>query len=124
MIFRKNKLVLVTLLTCLLALNFNLVEAKKAFSDEELTKFIYTNSSIYQLQLAAKQQLSNVKTKEKQQQIANGFQAQSIQVVEKSGLTVDEYNKIATNLEADKKLQKRVTSIVEDLKKEASKQSK
>ena len=121
MTFKNKKQVLVTLFTMLLASSFTLVEAKKKFSDEELTKFIYGNSSVYQLQLAAKQQFAAAKTKEQQQQIANNFQSRSVQLVQKSGLSLDKYNTIATDLQSNEDLQKRVNSLVEDLQKKASK---
>jgi hypothetical protein len=97
-------------------------DAKTAYSNEELKSFIIANAGLYQLQQQAFSQMQNTESDQQKQEIMETANQQMLQVLQRSGLTADEYNAMGQTIQADVQLQDKVQTIAADLFKQEERQ--
>lgn len=97
-------------------------DAKTTYSNEELKSFIIANAGLYQLQQQAFSQMQNTESDQQKQEIMETANQQMLQVLQRSGLTADEYNAMGQTIQADVQLQDKVQTIAADLFKQEERQ--
>jgi hypothetical protein len=75
------------------------------YSDANLTSFLVANTTV-------------VKIQEQKKRLINDFEQKAIQVIQSSGLTLDEYNSIVNDLRQDEELKNRLKALIEKLNQE------
>jgi Domain of unknown function (DUF4168) len=90
-------------------------DAETKYSNEELKSFIIANAGLYQLQQQAFSQMRNTESDQQKQEIMETANQQMLQVLQRSGLTADEYNAMGQTIQADAQLQDKVQTIASDL---------
>ncbi len=121
MIFKgkKNSIILTASLSALLLLLPGAVSAQESSDAEynrgELESFIMANSGIYQLRQQVDALMPQTETDEQKQQVMQAFDQQASQVVTQSGLTIEEYQTMSENIQADPALQDRTNSVAQEM---------
>jgi hypothetical protein len=82
--------------------------AQDQFTEDDLQSFAVAVVQIERINASVQQELQTIETPEEQQQMQQQAQAQMIQVIESEGMTVDDYNQIATAVQTDPNLAQRI----------------
>lgn len=82
--------------------------AQQQFDEETLSSFAVAAVQIQQIGEAAQQQLQAAEAPDQEQQVQMQAQQQMLQAVEAEGLTVEQYNEIATAAQADPELAQQI----------------
>lgn len=91
------------------------VDGKTDYSNDELKSFITANVGIYQVQQQVATQMPSMETEEQKQELVLAANQQMEQVLQKTGLTADEYNAMGQTIQSDVQLQEKVNSIATEL---------
>lgn len=93
----------------------SVASAQEQYTDQDLQTFASAVIQIEQINMEAQQQVQAADTPEEQQQVQAQAQAQMVQVIEAEGLTVDEYNEIATAVQTDPELAQMIQQHIMDM---------
>ncbi len=93
----------------------SVASAQEQYTDQELQTFASAVIQIEQISMDAQQQAQAADTPEEQQEVQAQAQAQMVQVIEAEGLSVDQYNEIATDVQADPDLAERIQQHIMEL---------
>jgi hypothetical protein len=93
----------------------SLAGAQEQFTDQDLQTFASAVIQIERINMEVQQQVQAAETPEEQQQVQAQAQAQMVQVIEAEGLTVDEYNEIATAVQTDPQLAEQIQQHLMDM---------
>lgn len=83
-------------------------------TEEKLEKFVDALSEITVIRQAAAAELESAADMERAEQVHREAQEQMIEAVEGAGLSVDEYNRIATRMGTDQDLSERIHSKLQE----------
>ncbi|MFO8155800.1 MAG: DUF4168 domain-containing protein [Pseudomonadota bacterium] len=82
--------------------------------DQTLDQFVTAFLSVRDIQSEFSEELGNVEDRERAQELQAEAQDKMVEAVEEAGLSVQEYNQVATQMQNDSDLRERVTSAAED----------
>ena len=80
----------------------------------KLDQFVVALERVHEIGTKASAEMEESRNMEEAQQIQQRSQGEMIEAVEDSGLTVDEYNRIAQLMNSDPEVQERINSRLED----------
>ena len=90
-------------------------QQQAAMVDEtKLDQFVEALSEVHAIRNEAAVELESTTTTEDAQEVQQRAQQQMIDAVEESGLSIEEYNRIATLMGSDPELQQRVSAKLEE----------
>jgi hypothetical protein len=90
-------------------------QQQAAMVDEtKLDQFVDALSEVHAIRNEAAVELESTSTTEDAQEVQQRAQQQMIDAVEESGLSIEEYNRIATLMGSDPELQQRVSAKLEE----------
>lgn len=92
----------------------SLAAAQEQFTDQDLQTFASAVVQIEQINMEAQQQAQAAESVEEQQQLQAEAQAQMVQVIESQGLSVEQYNEIATAVQTDPQLAEQIQQHLMD----------
>lgn len=78
--------------------------AGQQFTEQEIESFAVAVIEIEQINQVVQQEMQAADTPEEQQQVQEQATAQMIEAIEAEGMTVDDYNEIATAVQTDPEL--------------------
>jgi hypothetical protein len=82
--------------------------------ETKLEQFVEALSEVHTIRNEAAVELESTTTTEDAQEVQQRAQQQMIDAVEESGLSIEEYNRIATLMGSDPELQQRVSAKLEE----------
>lgn len=83
-------------------------------TEEKLDQFVEALSEVHEIRNEAAQELEATTDPEDAQAVQQKAQQQMIEAVEEAGLTIEEYNQIATMMGSDPELQERISARLEE----------
>lgn len=94
-----------------------------AYSKEDLRSFIIANVGVHQVQQQASAKFETLETKEEKMQLQQMANQQISQMIDQAGLSIEEYNEMATTIQASDKLKERTNALAQEMFASAQKQS-
>lgn len=83
-------------------------------SEAKLDQFVTALNEVHSIRNEAAEELEATTDPQDAQQVQQKAQQQMIEAVEEAGLTIEEYNQIATMMSSDPELQERISARLEE----------
>lgn len=83
-------------------------------SEAKLDQFVAALNEVHSIRNEAAQELEATTDPQDAQEVQQKAQQQMIEAVEEAGLTIEEYNQIATMMSSDPELQERISARLEE----------